>query len=109
MVDQDKIDAVRTALGMEKRAQATSAPTQSTPPEPGVKLAGLERLRVLPGISKAGVAGLARNIKLAQTAFSKGQPFEPQELRQFMRHGIDPAKLRFLPDLAGMRAAMSLQ
>jgi len=117
MLDQGRLSAAREALGMEKRAAPIAAAAKAVKPAAKAGLLGLKRLLALIGAT-GGVAGgymlgrdaggTAKNIEGAQTLAKDESEFDPQEMQQFARHGIDPARLKFLSTLSQLRQGMNL-
>ena len=119
MIDQERLTVVRGALGMEKPALAPAA----AKPAAKAGLAGLKRLLVLLGMGGAAgtgymagkergakdTAGVAQNIGLSRELGEPAEPFTLQEHQQFARHGLDPARLKFLSTLSRLRQGMNLE
>lgn len=121
-IDREKLSSARGVLGVEKAAGVVEPDEPITKAAAVTKTSGiLSRLGkkgLKLGLLGAGGAGLyhlgkqdaaSQQPMQPQVSQGGGDPYSPQERRQFARHGMDPENLRFIQSLSRMRQGMNLE
>jgi len=121
-IDRERLASARDALGVENPSGVVESAGSSTKTAAVTKTSGiLSRLGKkglklgLLGAGGAGLYHLGKQDATPQWSMPTrmpqggGDPYSPQERRQFARHGMDPENLRFIQALSRMRQGMNLE